>query len=58
MAAEKICPPNTYMVEAETIKVIRVISKRGCGDCCAIRNVMTWWTEDGRLIAEDDPGKE
>ena len=56
MASEKRCPSNTFTPEAEVVKVIRVISQRGCGrsECCAIRTVTTYWTEDGKKIAEHD----
>jgi len=40
---------------AEVIEVIKVVSTRGDGDRTIFREVTSYWTKDGTLLAEVDP---
>lgn len=40
---------------AEVIEVIKVVSTRGDGDRTIFREVTSYWTKDGELLAEVDP---
>lgn len=40
---------------AEVIEVIKVVSTRGDGDTTIFREVTSYWSKDGVLLAEVDP---
>lgn len=39
----------------EVIKVIKVVATRGNGQTTVFRQVTTYWSTDGALLAEVDP---
>lgn len=44
------------VISAEASTVIRIVSKEGTGrESDPVRNVVSWWTMDGKLIGREDP---
>lgn len=41
--------------KAELIEVIRTVSTRGNGVDTVFREVIQYWSKDGKLLAENDP---
>ncbi len=50
----KLIEPETTR-RAELIEVIKTVSVRGNGVDTVFREVIQYWSKDGKLLAENDP---